>query len=184
MRHRTRIPLLVCVFALALVGCGSSDKGTIPPNDANTLLDNLAAVQSDIASGDCLLAEGHAQEVVDAVNGLPSSVDPKVAGELTKAATHLKELAADPTQCATGATGETTVPTTSSTSTTESVPPTTSTTTTPTEPDTSTTDESAGGSQNQAGGQDLTPPTGNQDQPSGGAGEPPSGGVGAGGSAG
>jgi hypothetical protein len=172
------------------VGCGSSNDGTIPPNDANTLLDNLAAVKSDIARGDCLLAEGHAQEVVDAVNGLPSSVDPKVAGELTKAATHLKELAADPTQCTTGATGESATPsTTSSTSTTESVPTTTSTTsttTTTTEPDTSTTDESGGGNQNPGNGQEVTPPSGDQNPPSGGggSGEPPSGGVGAGRNAG
>jgi hypothetical protein len=180
----------VCVFALALVGCGSSNDGTIPPDDANTLLDNLAAVQSDIAAGDCPLAQGHAQEVVDAVNALPGSVDPKVAGELTRAATHLQELAADPTQCATGATGESGATSTpSTTSTTESVPTTTSTTsttTTTTEPDTSTTDAGGGGNQDQGNGQEVTPPSGNQNPPSGGDGgaEPPSGGVGAGRNAG
>jgi cell division septation protein DedD len=186
MAGRNRKSLLVCVFALALAGCGSSNDGTIPPSDADTLLTDLAAVQSDVAAGNCDFAKQHAQEFVDAVNALPSDVDPKVSGELTKAALNLDALASDPGQCATGATGETT--TESTTSTTETSVPTESTTseptTTTTEQETTTIsppDEEPNTDPNQQ------PPGGGQDQGGqvgGGGLEPPTGGVAGGGGGG
>lgn len=136
---KRRIPLLACGVALVLAGCGSSNDGTIPPQDSAHLLDLLAAAQSDAASGNCEFLAGHAQEVVDGVDALPEAVDPTVRSELTKAAQNLQQLAENPAECtATGVSGETGAQTTSST--TETTAP--DTTTEPTTTESTTTEES------------------------------------------
>jgi hypothetical protein len=157
MRWRTRKSLLVCVFALTLAGCGG-DSGTIPPQDANTLLNELKAVRSDVEAGNCDTAQQHAQELIGAVAQLPNDVDPDVASELTKAADHLDQLAA--TQC-TGTTGLGGVQ--PSTSTTTTVAPTeTSTTETSTTTQEQTSDQPP--TEPQGGGNGQQPPAGGQDQ--------------------
>jgi hypothetical protein len=142
MRRKTS--LLACIAALAIAGCGSSDGGTIPPDDANNLLNQLEAVQSDVRAGDCENAQQHAQEFVAGVNALPSDVDHDVASELTKAADNLRGLTEDPRQCASGASGEEGAQTTETTDTTETdttAAPTTTPTTTTTTEEATTTDE-------------------------------------------
>ncbi|MDX6581349.1 MAG: hypothetical protein QOI10_533 [Solirubrobacterales bacterium] len=192
MRGRTRKSLLVCVFALTLAGCGG-DSGTIPPQDANTLLNELKAVRTDVESGDCDTAQQHAQELIGAVAQLPNDVDPDVASELTKASEHLDQLAS--TQC-TGASGLTGVqPSTSTTSTTTVEPTETSTTETSTTTQEQTSDQPPtepqggdnAGQQPPAGGQDQGGQGGNPTPtptPTPGGGVPPSGGVTPGGGSG
>jgi hypothetical protein len=183
-----RKSLLVCVFALALAlaGCGSDDEGTIPPSDAENLLNQLAAVQSAVSEGDCDFAQEHAEEFAGAVEALPNDVEPKVAEELSKAAGNLETLAADPDQCTeTGASGEDGVEPTTPTETAPEETSTTSTTSTTssTTDEETTTNEPSGEQPSEAPGQE--PPSGNQGQGGGtGGGEPPTGGVTGGGNAG
>jgi hypothetical protein len=178
MRGTLRNSLLVCAFAIALAGCGSDD-GTIPPEDADNLINQLEAVQNYVEEGECDRAEQQAEELVTAVNELPNDVDPEVAGELTKAAANLDQLASEPEQCTeTGASGIGGVEPTDTTDTTETVEPettTTETTTTDEEPpeeETTTIEPPPDDEPEQDPGQE--PPTGNQ---GGGGGGPTSGGL-------
>ena len=185
MPVRLMISLLSCVFALSIAGCGSGNDGTIPPNDAENLLNLVTAVQGDISDGECERATEHAQELVSEVGQLPQEVDSEVSNELAKAATNLEQLAGS--QCTdSGASGASGAQTTSTTTT--SVPETTSTTTVP---DTTSVPETTSTTEQQTPTQDQgqTPPTGqNPDQggqttpPTGGG--PASGGVTGGGNAG
>jgi hypothetical protein len=182
MPRRTRISLLSCVLALALTGCGSNDDGTIPPDDAENLLNQLAAVEQDVDEGNCDFAQQHAQEFVSSVGALPNDVDPKVEQELASAASRLDELASDPSECTetgtSGLTGD--QPTTS---TTETVTPETTTEETSTTTEETTTEEPA--EEQPSEDPNQQPPTGgDQGGNTGGSGAPPSGGVTGGGSAG
>ncbi len=184
MRGTLRNSLLMCAFALALAGCGSDD-GTIPPGDADNLLNQIDAVRDAVQEGDCDLAQSHAEELISQVDELPNDVDPEVAGALTKAAANLDDLAANPDQCTeTGASGIPGAQPTETTDTTETVEPettTTETTTTDEEPpeeETTTIEPPPDDEPQEDPGQQ--PPTGNQGGQGGGAGgggAPPSGGV-------
>ncbi len=182
MPRRGPICLLSCVFALAFASCGSSNDGTIPPDEADTLLTLVAAVKNDVVNGECDRAKAHAQELVSEVDQLPNEVDPDVADELAKAATNLEGLSE--TDCTdTGASGETGVATTSTTSSTTTEVTTAPTTTEETSTTSTTTDQQPTEQPNQ------TPPTGQPDQGGGqtgqgGTGGPASGGVTGGGNAG
>ncbi len=127
MAGRTRISLLVCLFAFGLAGCGSND-GTIPSEQAGDMLALLDALQSDVQDGQCDHVTGTAEEFSSRVQNLPSDVDSDVRNALTKAAAHLDELASAPSACTpveTGATGPSDVQTTPDTTTTEETTPTT-----------------------------------------------------------
>ena len=194
MAGRTRISLLVCLFAFGLAGCGSND-GTIPSEQAGDMLALLDALQSDVQDGQCDHVTGTAEEFSSRVQNLPSDVDSDVRNALTKAAAHLDELAAAPSACTpaeTGATGPSDVQTTPDTTTTEETTPTTTeetttTTTTdeeaPTKPDNTDTgngpapDQAPAPPTDQGQGQGEGGDTGN-----GGGVSPPSGGVTPGGS--
>jgi hypothetical protein len=190
MRGRLRNPLLVCGIALTLAGCGGGGDGTIPPSDAENLLNQLEAVQNDVQSGDCDTAAQHTQEFIAGVNALPKGVDPQVESELTKAADNLRTMVSDPTECAIGTTGNTGLETTDTTATdttdTETTAPeTTVTETTTPEEETTTQEEPAeqppaptgGGNEggDQGGGDTSPPPSGGEPSQSGGL-EVPSGG--------
>ena len=131
MPGRPQIALLACLCAAVAAGCGSSDEGTIPSSNSEQMITLLDAVDNDVASGDCELAESHAREFVDAVNLLPAEVDDEVKGGLQEAAARLVDLSADPDQCeaTTGDSGVDGVAPTTDTTTTTSAPPTTDTTT-------------------------------------------------------
>jgi len=174
MRVRPLISLLSCVFALTVAGCGSGDGGTIPPNDAENLLNLVTAVQGDISDGECERATEHAQELVTEVGQLPSEVDADVANELAKASTNLEQLAGS--QCTdTGASGETGAQTTATTTSVPETPTTTSV------PETSTTTDESSTTQPEqqtpTEQPNQQPPTG-QNQGQGGPPTPPSNGGG------
>ena len=138
MRGRHVICLLVCGFALALAGCGSDEDGTIPPDDADNLLNQVEAVQSAVEEGNCELAEDHAAELITTVNNLPNDVDTEVASELTRAADNLRGMTADPDECASGTSGVGGVQPIDTTDTETTEEPETTTTTTTTEEETTT----------------------------------------------
>jgi hypothetical protein len=151
--------LALAATVSALAGCGSdsSDK-TIPPAEAQTLNQQLSAVQQAVERGDCETALSDAQNFVDTVNQLPENTGPDVKTALRTAGDNLKTLANDPSQCQpTGTTGLTgskpdtttssTPPTTSTAETTTTATTTTSTTSTQSAPP-----PSGGGGGNQGGG--------------------------------
>jgi hypothetical protein len=121
--------------ALALVGaivglsaCGSGDDGTIPPDDAESLLTALEQVQQDVDNGDCSVAQTDATQFVGQVDALPKEVGVEVKNVLREAGENLRDMTGDPDQCKepdTGPSGDTGfVPTTStSTTTTTSTEP-------------------------------------------------------------
>jgi hypothetical protein len=180
MPRKLRKTLLACALAATIAGCGSDD-GTIPSNDADQLLTQLDAIQSDIESGDCELAHSHAVQLAEAVGQLPSDVDPKVREGLTEASTHVVELSGDPAQCeqTTGATGETGATSTTTEETTTTEEP---TTTTDEEPTTTTEqdqgqDEGNQGNGTSQGNSPLEVPGDNGAGNGGGRGSSESGGV-------
>ena len=131
MAGRPQIALLACLCAAVPAGCGSNEEGTIPSSNSQQMITLLDAVDEDVASGDCDLAESHAREFVDAVNLLPAEVDDEVKGGLQDAAARLVDLSTDPDQCeaTTGDSGVGGVDPTTETTTTTTPPPTTETTT-------------------------------------------------------
>jgi hypothetical protein len=141
-----RTPLLLLALALgaisagALVACGSNDDGTIPPANAQSMLDALQQAQDAEASGDCEAIQDAASTVSDeAAAGLPSDVDPQVRQAVIDGAEQLFELAGDSSACVGGGGKRKTTSTTSTTSTksttsTTSTPTTTTTTSIPTQP--------------------------------------------------
>ncbi len=153
-------------------------------------------LQSDVQDGDCDHVTGTAEEFSSRVENLPSDVDSDVRNELTKAAAHLDDLAAEPSACTpveTGASGPSGVETTPDTTTTEETTPTTteetSTTTTTTDEEAPTKPDNSGSGNGQQPEQAPAPPAdqgqeGESGDSGGGGVSPPSGGVGAGGGAG
>ena len=148
--------LALAATVVVVAGCGSSgaDK-TIPPADAQTLNQQLSAVQRAVAAGDCATALSSAQSFIDIVNQLPDTAGADVKTALRTAGDNLKTLASDPAQCqpsgTTGLTGSKPNNTTSSApATTTTTPTTTSTTTTSTTTTKSAPPPSGGG--NQGGG--------------------------------
>jgi hypothetical protein len=125
-------------FALAVViaGCGSSNDGTIPENDASRLLGALALAQGDLEAGTCDVLISHVNEFSSAVDRLPNSVDESVRDELQKASQNLEQLAQEPDQCSAGTSGaQGAEPADTSTTSTTTTPTTTTT------EETTTTDE-------------------------------------------
>ncbi len=108
MAGRLQLTLLAGICAAAIAGCGSNDEGTIPAADSEQLTTLLDAVEGDVASGDCDVAEKRAQQFVDQVNLLPAEVEDKVKGGLQEAAARLRELVSESGQCeqTTGPSGE------------------------------------------------------------------------------
>lgn len=108
MGRRLQISLLAPFAALALVGCGSGDDGTIPEQSGNDLLTLLETLQNDVNGGDCETIPGLADQLQAEIQALPSDVDPEVKTELLDAAANLETLSVDPPECVeSGATGET-----------------------------------------------------------------------------
>lgn len=127
IRARTTCALALAACALALGACGNDDEGTIPREQGEVLLAQLAAVEDAVDNGLCDAARSSAVEFAAAVSELPEDVDADVRAALVEASANLAELADDPSQCTPADTGTTdvveptTTPTTSSTtsSTTE-----------------------------------------------------------------
>jgi len=184
-RAKTTLAAFACAaIAAAGAGCGGGDDsgGTIPPGNADQLLNQLDALQTDLETGRCDFVAGHAEEVRAAATQLPATVDPEVKQGVLEATDQIVELSQDPDQCSSssGATGETD---STSTDTSTAEEPTTAPTTTSTE--TTTAEEEPtqpeGEQGSDQGGQTETPPQGGGEPQGGGqdegGGEAPSGGI-------
>lgn len=156
--------------AALLVACGNGN-GLLSSDEAGSLGNALAGVESACASGQLDAAERHAQQFRDEVSALSPDVDARLTRNLARGASTLEELV--PQTC-TAATETLQTESTPATTPTEPETPTTApppeTTTTPVEPPATTPTE---------------PPSGTEPPPSNGGGEtPPDNGGGTSGSSG
>ena len=127
---------LGAAVAVGLVSCGTRDeKGLLPGNNAQQILDNLDQVKADAQSGDCSSASLEVATVQDEINALPTTVDAQLRARLSDGAQRLADVVNSPGACETTAattTTSTTAPTTPATTpTTPTTPPGTSTGGTP-----------------------------------------------------
>jgi hypothetical protein len=165
---------LGAVVAVALASCGSDDEdGTIPPQNASAMLQDLDDARGEQSSGDCEGLADAAGNLRTDIDGLPDTVDTEVKTALIEGAENLQSQALDESRCrSTGPTGPsgpqndetTSEPTTPTTTETD-------TTTETEEPPPEQPDNEGGGNlgQGDEGGQ----PPGQDGQPPGQDGEPP-----------
>jgi hypothetical protein len=150
-----RFLTVIAALALAgLAGCGGGDEegGTIPPENAESMLSQLDGVRSAIDEENCTTAKTDTSQFVEAVNGLPEETGVETKEKLRQAGENLDELIAE--ECEdTGVTGETGPTETTETTTEEPAAPVT--------PPPAPSDE----------GEDAPP-----EQPPGEGGNPPGGG--------
>jgi hypothetical protein len=110
MRLGTRLTGLLALVSLALAGCGSSGPSLpkdIPRANAEGLVGYLIQAQNACNIGDPFGVRSNAQKFQQAVDDLPSSVDPGVRTILRRGADSLAGLARHADGCVTGATGAT-----------------------------------------------------------------------------
>lgn len=113
--------------ASVLVACGGS-AGLLSSNQASNLNDQLDAVSSAISSGRCVDAANAALGFSESVDGLPGSVNRRLAGNLQQGAAAIRRLTVQDCRAKTSTPTDTTPPNTTPTNT--------HTTSTPTNPST------------------------------------------------
>jgi hypothetical protein len=176
---RLALPILALALgaavAVGLVSCGSRDeKGLLPGNNAQQILDNLDQVKADAQNGDCSSASAEVAAVQSEIDALPTTVDAQLRARLSDGAQRLADVVNSPGACETTAETTAVEPPSTETSTTQKNEKTKSTTTstttsttaptipgtTPTAPTTPGT--STGGTPGEGGG--VVPPgqSGNQ----------------------
>jgi len=95
MSGPARKPLLACVLALALAGCGGDGgggEGTLDPEQARLLEDNLTRVENNLSARRCEEAGTDADELIESVNALPEDVGSEVKEALREMAHNLEAL--------------------------------------------------------------------------------------------
>jgi outer membrane biosynthesis protein TonB len=95
-------------IAVALVSCGGDDEdGTIPPDNASAMLQDLEDAQAEQDEGDCTGLGDAAGNLISEIDNLPDTVDPEVRTALVEGAQNLQTQAGDESKCepATGTTG-------------------------------------------------------------------------------
>jgi hypothetical protein len=176
---RLALPILALALgaavAVGLVSCGTRDeKGLLPGNNAQQILDNLDQVKADAQSGDCSSASAEVATIQDEIDALPTTVDAQLRARLSDGAQRLADVVNSPGACTTTAATTTVAPTTTEPTTTQknektksTTTSTTTSTTAPTTPGTTPTTSttpgtSTGGTPGQGGG--VVPPgqSGNQ----------------------
>lgn len=171
---RLALPILALALgaavAVGLVSCGTRDeKGLLPGNNAQQILDNLDQVKADAQSGDCSSASLEVATVQDEIDSLPTTVDAQLRARLSDGAQRLADVVNSPGACETTAETTTVAPTTTQESTTQkhqktksTTTSTTTSTTAPTTPATTPTTPttppgtSTGGTPGEGGG--VVPP--------------------------
>jgi cell division protein FtsN len=169
---RLALPILALALgaavAVGLVSCGTRDeKGLLPGNNAQQILDNLDQVKADAQSGNCSSAALEVATIQDEIDALPTTVDAQLRARLSDGAQRLADVvkgacetttettAVEPTSTEESTTQkhEKTKSTTTSTTTSTTAPTTPATTpTTPTTPPGTST----GGTPGEGGG--VVPP--------------------------
>jgi hypothetical protein len=164
---RLALPILAlalgAALAVGLVSCGGGDnKGLLPGENAQQIVDNLNQVELDAENGDCDSAAAAADEVQAQIEELGSDVNAELKQRLTDGAAQLEQVISD--SCVDTATIPTVETTTEDTTTeepttekekTDSTTTETTTTTTPTTTPTTPTTPTTGGT---PGGGGVAPP--------------------------
>ncbi len=121
---------LGAVVAVGLVSCGTRDeKGLLPGNNAQQILDNLDQVKADAQSGDCSSASTEVATVQDEIDALPTTVDAQLRARLSDGAQRLADVVNSPGACETTTEATAVEPTSTEESTTQKQEKTKSTTT-------------------------------------------------------
>ena len=142
---RLALPILALALgaavAVGLVSCGTRDeKGLLPGNNAQQILDNLDQVKADAQSGDCSSASAEVATVQSEIEALPTTVDAQLRARLSDGAQRLADVVNSPGACETTTEAPLTEPSSTEASTTQKHEKTKSTTTsTTTNTSTSTT---------------------------------------------
>jgi hypothetical protein len=123
--------------ASLLVACGGS-AGLLSTDQASTLNAALDQVSSAVQANNCGAASSAATSLTNAVQNLPSSINPTLTSDLNQGVATVQTLAARDCGRVTTTTTKTTPPTTTKSTTTTTSSTTTTTSTTPTIPTTTT----------------------------------------------
>jgi hypothetical protein len=91
--------LAAALCAVALAACGDDDQGTIPEDQGQAMLDQVATVESLVDQGECNDARSAAVGFTQQVDELPDEVDREVQAALVEAGANLVELTQNPDQC-------------------------------------------------------------------------------------
>jgi hypothetical protein len=140
---RSLAPVLAAL-ALGVAACGSEVEKTIPPDNADAMLNLLEQVKASADAGNCQIAENGVTQLIDEVNALPAEVGPKTKDDLRRMVDSLGDLVQDPSQCKEPDTGPTGLEETTSVDTTTSTSTTTTTSTGETAPPDQPDDEGTG----------------------------------------
>ena len=168
IRARTTCALAVAACALAFGACGNDEEGTIPREEGELLLAQLAAIEDAVDNRLCDAARSSAVEFAATVGELPEDVDPEVRAALVEASANLANLADDPTQCTPVDTGTTDVAEPTTTSTTSSTTSSTTEETTTEEHEDEPEDKPGHGPPDTPPGQDYSGGGGDSDEGSSG----------------
>ena len=87
--------ILAAVLGLAtalLVACGGSGRGLIPSGNAGPLKSDFDNVASAVSSGDCAGTRSALSQARSDLDGLPSTVDPRLRRKLAQGLRNLSRL--------------------------------------------------------------------------------------------
>ena len=110
---RIALALALAAGGLTLGACGEDDEGTIPPDDADALLQEVDNLQQNVDGGDCSLAAGTADRLFEQVRLLPKEVGQETKQDLFNLVTNLENLVDE--QCAEASEPDTPTPDTGAT---------------------------------------------------------------------
>jgi hypothetical protein len=118
---RTALALALAAGAVTLAACGDDEGGTIPPANADQMIDQVDQIETAVEQGECTSAQTDVSQLQGAIFSLPKDVGVDTKNDLRDLATNLGNLVT--TQCEEPEeTPETTTPETGATGAEGSVP--------------------------------------------------------------
>jgi cell division protein FtsN len=99
------LALVLGVAAAVAVGCGGDRSNLVPQSRAQSLKQQLAQIQQDIADGSCEGLSAKVEAVLRDAEDLPGNVDKRLRSRINEGVRALRETA--PADCAAGRTTET-----------------------------------------------------------------------------
>ncbi len=127
---RVAIAAVLGVACAVLVACGSTSSSLIPRTSAGTLLNDLNALSSAVASQSCSASQDALSRLTQDVAQLPANVDGALLARVQSGVDNLSRQVT--AKCAPASSSTTTPTTTSTTTSTSTSTPTSTPTTTPT----------------------------------------------------
>jgi hypothetical protein len=101
VRHVRTLTLTfsLCVSALFLSSCGDGSEKLLSERDAGQLTSWLRQIDQFASDGSCSTAAEATTKVLQQIDSLPESTDPRLRQRLTEGAQSLQELVNDPAGC-------------------------------------------------------------------------------------